>query len=210
MVAYRTLLWQALLPTRATALIAVLSGSALIALAAQLRVDLPFSPVPVTGQTFAVLLVGAALGMRLGATAVLAYLAEGLAGLPVFAGGTSAWSVSSAGVPVVLGPTAGYLVGFVGGAAVVGALAERGFDRRVATTLLALGLGDLVIYIVGLPWLARFVGADRVVTLGLVPFLVGDAFKIALAAVTLPLAWHVARPEGRLALALGKGVSRQR
>jgi len=192
-IANRTLAWQALSPTRPAVVVVVLAGSALIALAAQLRIDLPFSPVPVTGQTFAVLVVGAALGTRLGAAAVVAYLLEGLAGLPVFAGGTSAWSPSSAGVPVIAGPTAGYLVGFVAAAAVVGALAERGFDRTVVTTIVAMVLGDLVIYVFGVPWLARFVGADRAIPLGLQPFIVGDAFKIALAAAALPLAWRVSR-----------------
>lgn len=196
MIGQRTLAWQVLLPTRLAATVSLLAGSALIALAAQLRIDLPFSPVPVTGQTFAVLVVGAAFGMRMGAAAVLAYLAEGLAGLPVFAGGTSAWSVSSAGIPVIAGPTAGYLVGFVAGAATVGALAERGLDRRVGTTLLAMAAGDLAIYVFGLPWLARFVGTERVLALGFQPFLAGDAFKIALAAVALPAAWRFLRSSG--------------
>ncbi len=129
MMAGRTLVWRTVAPTRTAIAAAVLAGSALVALAAQLRIDLPFSPVPVTGQTFAVLVVGAVLGARLGAAALLTYLVEGLAGLPVFAGGTSAWTPSSAGVPVIAGPTAGYLVGFVAAAAIVGALAERGFDR---------------------------------------------------------------------------------
>jgi len=189
----RTLAWQAVNPTRPAAIVAVIAGSALIALAAQLRIDLPFSPVPVTGQTFAVLVVGAALGARLGAAAVIAYLLEGLAGLPVFAGGTSAWTPGTAGIPVIAGPTAGYLVGFVAAAAIVGALAERGFDRNVVTTIVAMVLGDLAIYVFGLPWLAKFVGIDKAIPLGLQPFIAGDLFKIALAAAALPLAWRVLR-----------------
>ncbi len=193
MITSRTLAWQAVAPTRPAVAVVVLAGSALIALAAQLRIDLPFSPVPVTGQTFAVLLVGAVLGARLGAAALLTYLGEGLVGLPVFAGGTSAWTPSSAGVPVIAGPTAGYLVGFVAAAAIVGALAERGFDRNVVTTIVAMVAGDLAIYVFGVPWLAKFVGADRALALGLQPFIVGDAFKIAVAAAALPLGWKALR-----------------
>lgn len=187
----RTIMWQAVAPTLPGLVVAVVAGSALITLAARVAIPLPFSPVPITGQTFAVLLVGAALGSRLGALTVLSYLAEGLAGLPVFAGGTSAWSPGAAGAPVIVGPTAGYLAGFVLAAFVVGWLAERGLDRHVAGTLFAMALGNVAIYALGLLWLARFVGADRAVPLGLVPFLVGDALKIVLAAVALPAAWRV-------------------
>jgi biotin transport system substrate-specific component len=189
----RAIAWHVVTPTRPAVAVVVLAGSALIALAAQLRIDLPFSPVPVTGQTFAVLVVGAALGARLGAAAVIAYLVEGLAGLPVFAGGTSAWTPGTTGIPVIAGPTAGYLVGFVAAAAIVGALAERGFDRNVVTTIVAMVLGDLAIYVFGLPWLAKFVGIDKAIPLGLQPFIVGDLFKIALAAAALPLAWRALR-----------------
>jgi biotin transport system substrate-specific component len=112
--------------------------------------------------------------------------------LPVFAGGLSAWSPSSIpGMPVIAGPTAGYLVGFVIAAAVVGALAERGCDRRFATTLAAMLVGNVVIYVFGLAWLARFVGVDHVVALGLAPFLVGDAVKLVLATFALPSAWRL-------------------
>ncbi len=194
MIAKQTLLWQAVAPRWPAAVVAVLAGSVLIALAARVAIPLPFSPVPVTGQTFAVLLIGAALGARLGAATVVAYLVEGVAGLPVFAGGTSAWSLSSIpGVPVIAGPTAGYLVGFVAAAAIVGALAERGFDRRVPTTVIAMVLASVAIYAFGVAWLARYVGADRAIPLGLTPFLLGDALKIALAASALPLAWRVFR-----------------
>lgn len=192
MIGQRTLFATVVTPTWPAAAVAIVAGSALVALAAQLRVDLPFSPVPVTGQTFAVLLVGAALGARLGAATLAAYVAEGTLGLPVFAGGTSAWSPSSIpGVPVAFGPTAGYLVGFVAAAAVVGALAERGFDRRVLTTIVAMALADLVIFVFGVAWLARFVGPERALPLGMLPFVAGDAVKIALAAVALPVAWRL-------------------
>ena len=107
----------------------------------------------------------------------------------MFAGGTSAWSPSSVpGVPVAFGPTAGYLVGFVAAAAVVGALADRGFDRRVLSTIVAMALADLVIFVFGVAWLARFVGPERALPLGMLPFVAGDAVKIALAAVALPVA----------------------
>src|SRR5689334_20832837 len=118
-----------------------LVGSALIALSARVAIPLPFSPVPVTGQTFAVLLVGAALGRRRGAAAVIAYLAEGAAGLPVFAG-------PNAGPAVLLGPTGGYLFGFIPGAWLCGLLAERGWDRRVGTTILSMILGNVAIFAV--------------------------------------------------------------
>lgn len=163
-------------------LAAVLGGSWLIALLAQ--ISIPLQPVPITGQTFGVLLVGAALGARRGALALLAYLAQGLMGLPVFAGGT-------AGLGRLLGPTGGYLVGFAAAAALVGWLSERGWDRRFVSTLAAMGLGNLVIYALGAPWLAQFVGWERALTAGVLPFLMGDVLKAFLAALALPSAWKL-------------------
>ena len=160
----------------------VLLGSVLIAASAQVAIPLPFSPVPVTGQTFAVLAVGAALGRVRGTAAVLAYLAEGASGLPVFAGGAG-------GPAPLVGPTGGYLIGFVPGAWLCGALAERGWDRRVGSTIAAMLLGNVAIFAFGLPWLARYVGAQHALTLGFWPFLPGDVVKIGLAAAALPLAW---------------------
>jgi biotin transport system substrate-specific component len=164
--------------------ILVLAGSALIAASAWIAVPLPFSPVPVTAQTFAVLLVGSVLGARRGAAAAIAYLGEGSLGLPVFAGG-------SGGVHALAGPTGGYLAGFVAGAWLCGLLAERGWDRRVLTTVVSMALGNVAILAPGLLWLSRFVGTERVLALGLVPFLPGDVVKIASAAVVLPLGWKV-------------------
>jgi biotin transport system substrate-specific component len=166
----------------------VLAGSALIALSARVAIPLPFSPVPVTGQTFGVLLVASILGRTRGLAAVLAYLAQGAAGLPVFAGLT-------AGPAVLLGPTGGYLLGFLPGAYLCGWLAERGWDRTPLRTTASMILGNLAIFAFGLPWLARFVGSSNVWALGFWPFLAGDVVKIGLAAALLPLGWmaHGAR-----------------
>lgn len=162
----------------------ILAGSVLIALSAWVAVPLPFSPVPVTAQTFAVLLVGSALGARRGGASAIAYLAEGACGMPVFAGG-------AAGPHVLAGPTGGYLAGFVLGAFVCGALAERGLDRRPVTTVASMVAGNVAILAPGLLWLAQFVGTGRVLQLGLYPFIPGDVVKIALAAALLPLGWKL-------------------
>lgn len=162
--------------------ILVLAGSALVAVSAQVALHLPFTPVPVTGQPFAVLLVGAALGSRRGALAMAAYLAQGAAGLPVFSAGGCC-------LPWLLGPTAGYLWSYPLVAFVVGALAERGWDRRPVTAVAAMLVGNALIYVVALPWLAGFVGAANVVETGLLPFIAGDLLKVALAALLLPSAW---------------------
>ena len=162
----------------------IIGGSLFIGLCAQVAVVVPFSPVPVTGQTFAVLMAGALLGRRRGALCVLAYIIEGAAGLGVFAMGR-------AGVGVLFGPTGGYLVGFVAGAYIVGLLAERGWDRRVGTTVLAMVLGNLALYAFGLLWLGCLIGVSGVLAVGLYPFLIGDALKIVLAAILLPAGWKL-------------------
>jgi biotin transport system substrate-specific component len=166
--------------------IGVLGGSLSIGLSAQVVIPLPFSPVPITGQTLATLLVGMLLGSRRGALCLFLYLAEGLVGLPVFSGG-------SAGPAHLVGPTGGYLVGLVAAAYITGLLAERGAGRRVGTTLLAMLLGDAVIYVFGLPWLALFVGSERVLASGLWPFIPGDLLKLAIAATLLPPGWRLLR-----------------
>ena len=162
----------------------VLAGSVLIALSAQIAVPLPFTPVPVTGQTFAILVVGMALGSRRGALAVMAYLMEGASGLPVFAGGTG-------GLPVLMGPTAGYLFGFIPAAFATGWLAEHGWDRNPISTALAMLIGNAIIYIPGLIVLGTMLNATPSVTLGygFLPFYLGDAMKLVLAAAAMPLAW---------------------
>jgi biotin transport system substrate-specific component len=166
----------------------VVGGSLLIALCAQLAIGWP---IPVTGQTFAVLMVGALLGARRASLSVIIYIMEGAAGLPVFALGRS-------GFAVLLGPTGGYLVGFVFAAYLVGLLAERGWDRRIGTTVLAMILGNLVIYAFGLLWLCCMifliklqVGSSMVLVEGLYRFIPGDLLKIALAAILLPSAWKL-------------------
>ncbi len=185
---------EAIVPARGISRDVALVGSfaGLTALAAQVTIFLPFTPVPITGQTFAVLLCGAVLGRRRGAAAQTVYLGMGSAGLPVFAAGGS-------GFPA--GPSGGYLVGFVVAAYLVGLLAERGWDRRPATTGLVMLAGNITIYAFGLPWLACFVGgpAIKVLALGLYPFIAGDILKLALASAVLPLSCRLVRglPDGQ-------------
>lgn len=169
----------------------VLGFSGFIALSAQVSILLPFMLVPFSGQTLAVLLTGAVLGSRLGSLAVLVYLAEGLMGLPVFAGAASAWTPTRTALPTIIGPTAGYLFAFPIAAFVVGWLAERGWDRSVWRAVIAMLIGNIVIYTGGLLWLARLVGAEQAIPLGLLPFIPGDLIKIALAAAALPGAWSL-------------------
>lgn len=166
----------------------VMGGSIIIAVCAQIAVGYP---VPMTGQTFAVLMVAALLGPRRGALCVLTYLAEGLLGLPVFAQGKT-------GLAAFLGPTGGYLVGFVGAAYLVGALAQRGWDRRLTTAIGMMVLGNVVLYACGLAWLfclvhlmAEPLGGRGVLAIGLYPFLAGEVVKIALAVALLPCGWKM-------------------
>jgi len=168
----------------------VLGGSLLIALSAQLRLVLPFSPVPISGQTFAVLLLGALYGSRRGPATVMTYLALGAVGLPIGAGG-------ALGVAWLLGPTGGYLVGFVAAAYVVGTLSERGWDRKPWTTAASMIIGNGIIYAAGIVWLSKFVGWQAVLGAGFYPFLVGDAFKIALATILLPAGWKLIGRSGQ-------------
>ncbi|MDT7778767.1 MAG: biotin transport system substrate-specific component [Acidobacteriota bacterium] len=165
----------------------VVGFSLLTALAAQVVIPLPWTPVPLTGQTFAVLLTGALLGSRLGALALVAYLVEGASGLPFFRGGAG-------GVQHLLGATAGYLFAFPAAAFVTGYLAERGWDRRFMTAAAAMALGSFVILAGGWAWLAVLTGsAAEGFRLGVGWFLVGDLVKIALAAAALPAGWSLLR-----------------
>ena len=157
------------------------TGSALIALCAQ--VSVPFYPVPVTMQTFAVILIGLTYGWRLGGITVALYLIEGSIGLPVFAGGKG-------GMIVMMGPTAGYLFGFFLAAVACGWFTERGFDRSYLKLIVPLLVGNVLLYTSGLIWLGNFIGWDKpFLDLGLYPFILGDLLKIALAAVLLPTVW---------------------
>lgn len=164
----------------------VVLASLLTAAAAQAEIRLPWTPVPITGQTFAVLLSGAVLGARRAFLAQALYLLEGACGLPFFAGG-------AAGAWVLAGPTGGYLAAFPFAALVTGALAERAWDRRPVTMFVLMLLGSSVIFAAGLAQLARFVPAGTLVATGLAPFVAGDLVKSALAAVAFPFAWKLVR-----------------
>lgn len=170
-------------------LLLIVGGSVLVAALAQLSIILPISPVPITGQTLGVLLLGALLGSRRGSLSMLAYIAEGAAGMPVFAGGLS-------GPAVLLGPTGGYLAGFVVAAFVVGRLCERGWDRRLVSAAAAMVIGNVVIYMFGISWLRWFVGVDAVLVAGVYPFILGDLLKIAAATILLPSGWYMLRRMG--------------
>lgn len=159
----------------------LVGGVALLTLSAKIQV--PFWPVPLSMQTFAVLLIGLAYGRGLGAATVGTYLAAGAAGLPIFVGPV-------AGPGYFMGPTGGYLLGFLAAALLMGEAAARGFDRRVSTTVASLVVGNLAIYACGVAWLGFVIGSHtQAVTVGVVPFLTGDVLKIALAAAVLPGAW---------------------
>lgn len=161
----------------------IVGASIVTALAAQIAIPLPWSPVPITGQTFAVLLTGAVLGARRAFLAQALYLAEGAMGLPVFAGG-------AAGFAVLVGPTAGYAIAFPFAAAITGALAERGWDRRFMTMVTAMLLGSIVIFGFGLLNLARFLPGEQLLAAGLLPFIPGDIIKSSLAAIVFPQVWR--------------------
>ena len=174
----------------------VVLGAALIALGANFSIPVPGSPVPVTGQTFAVLLVGGALGFRRGMAASLLYLLVGLF-LPVYAqhrsGIETILSVDQG--RFVLGATGGYLLGFVAAAGIVGWLAELGWDRHPWSAAAAMAIGNAVIYLLGLPWLAAATGfgASETLQKGLLPYLPGDLLKLAVAAILLPAGWWLVR-----------------
>lgn len=177
--------------TRWRTAVGVVGFALLTAVAAQVRFHLPFTPVPVTGQTFAVLLTGAALGMRAGAASQAFYLALGLIGLPVYTDFEGGWHAAT-------GSTGGYLAGFVVAAAVVGALAERRQDRSFLTSVPAMLTGTAIIYTLGALWLAHHldVSLSKAVELGVSPFLIGDAVKLVAAGLLLPVAWRFVGDDG--------------
>lgn len=173
------------LHTRARHLALILIGTALIALSARVSILIPGNPVPLTGQTFGVLLVAGALGFRRGVAATALYLAIGGLGLPVFAEGAH-------GTEILFGVTGGYLFGFVLASAIIGRLAELGWDRNPIGSIGAMLIGNLAIYAIGVPWLAfTYTGGDlgQAVQVGLVPYLLWDAVKLTLAALAFPAAW---------------------
>lgn len=162
-------------------------GAILVAALAQVKIPLPFTPVPLTGQTFAVLLVGAALGSKRGAASMALYITLGALGLPVFAGGES-------GIAYLSGATLGYLIGFVIAAYVIGLLAERGLERSIRTSIIPFLVGTVIIYICGVAWLTVILGSfSKAFAAGLIPFLIGDAIKLVAASLVLPGAWKFVR-----------------
>ena len=173
------------LHTRARHLALILIGTALIALCARISITIPGNPVPVTGQTFGVLLSAGALGFRRGVAASALYLALGALGLPVFADGKH-------GTAILFGATGGYLIGFVLASAVIGRLAELGWDRNILGSIGAMLIGSVVIYAIGVPWLAyTYLQGDlgQAFQVGAVPYVVWDGIKLTLAAAAFPAAW---------------------
>jgi biotin transport system substrate-specific component len=170
----------------ATDVVLIALGAGLLAGSAQVSIALPFTPVPITGQTFAVLLVGASLGAVRGATSALFYLLLGVAGVPVYAHGAE-------GFAVITGASGGYLVSYPFASALTGWLAERRWDRRFSSAVGAMLTGNVLIYLIGLPWLAVVLGTGlaKTLELGLYPFVPGDMFKLYLAAALLPAAWRM-------------------
>ena len=170
--------------------VTLIAGFALLTAAlAQVRIPLSFTPVPVTGQTLAVLLAGASLGAWRGASSQLLYWLLGMIGLPFYSNGTGGWSVAT-------GPTMGYLVGFIVAAAVVGRLAEYRHDRHVLTSVAAMTMGSMIIYVCGATWLAvnlgipLATGEQNAISLGVTPFLVGDVIKMCLAGLATASTWR--------------------
>lgn len=171
--------------TAATNAALVLLGTAAIALLAQVRIPVPFTPVPITGQTLGVLLLAAVLGSRRGTVSLGLYLAGGLVGLPFFAGGGS-------GLAHLTGPTGGFLAGFLAATFIVGVLAEHGWTRTWQKTAALFAIGSLVIYIFGAAYLSVLVGLRQALAMGVLPFILGDVIKATLAAALLPAAWKIA------------------
>jgi len=164
----------------------IVVGALLIYLTARVAFPVPGSPIPVTGQTFGVLLAGGALGFRRGVSSVALYVLIGLVGMPFFAEGKG-------GINVILGSSGGYLIGFIVAGAIVGRLAELGWDRRILGAVVAMLIGNVVIYLIGVPWLMAVAHFDLAtgIAKGVTPFLIGDAVKLVLAAAAFPAAWWI-------------------
>lgn len=180
-------------PSQGTALrvkqaVLVVAGIAVLALAAKIKLMVPPSPVPVNMGTFAVLTIAAAYGPRLGLTTILGYMLVGALGFDVFAGS----SAEKFGIEYMMGGTGGYLAGYVLATLALGALARRGWDRSVVWMAGAMLIGNALIYVPGLLWLGQLYGWDKpILAWGLTPFIIGDALKLALAALVLPGAWKL-------------------
>ena len=172
-----------------TQVLFVAAGVAFIALLAQIAIPVPGSPVPVTGQTLAVLLIGTTYGARLGVLTFATYLLAGVAGAPIFApSGTSA----NHGIDRLIGATGGYLVGMLMASLVLGYLADRKADQKFRTSFPALLLGDAIIFTFGLLWLQQTLDLtwSKTIAAGFTPFILGEALKIAITATSLPLVWR--------------------
>jgi len=161
----------------------ILIAVAVAALAISAQIKIPFYPVPVTMQTLVVLLVGMSYGLRLGAASLASYLVLGAMGAPVFASG--------AGLAYMVGPTGGYLAGFFVSAVIMGMLAERGWSQRAFLVAGAMIIGHATIYLMGAGWLSTFIGLEKAITAGVLPFLYGDLLKLVIAAAGLPFAWSL-------------------
>lgn len=166
-------------------LVLAVAGSLLLTLSAKIQV--PFWPVPMTMQTFVILVLAMAYGPKLGMVTILLYIAEGAAGLPVFAGTPE----KGIGLAYMAGPTGGYLFGFVAATGLLGFLNSKGWDKSLSTSVIAMLLGVFTIYVFGYSWLAILIGAEKAWLYGVQPFLVAAALKVALASVTLPALWKV-------------------
>jgi biotin transport system substrate-specific component len=156
-----------------------------LAITISAKINIPFYPVPMTMQAFVILVIGTAYGVRLGGATVVLYLAQGAMGLPVFAGTPE----KGIGLAYMIGPTGGYLLGFLLAAIAVGWLAERGWSQSWALMFTAMVLGTVIIYIPGIAYLASLIGLEKAINFGFLPFVIGDLFKIGLAATVMPLAW---------------------
>ena len=162
-------------------IVLVFSFAILTGVCAKLKIEIGL--IPITMQTFAVLLSGALLGAKRGALSQIIYLLLGLSGIP--------WFSRGGGVVYLMSPTFGYILGFVFAAYIVGFLCERGFDRKIETAILAMLLGNLIIYLPGIFWLAKFVGFEKALAVGFYPFIIGDLFKLLLASLILPFGWKL-------------------
>ena len=164
-------------------LLLVFTGALFVSAFAQIKIPLPFTPVPLTGQTFAVLLIGATLGSKRGSASIIIYTAMGAFGLPVFSGGAS-------GLTYLTGATFGYFVGFILAAYFIGRFAEYGLERHLRTSLIPFLIGTLIIYLFGAGWLAILFGVEKAFSFGILPFLAGDLIKLLLATLVLPTTWR--------------------